>query len=389
MKEIYLDHAATTKPLPCAIEAMVKAMQEDYGNPSSLHKKGIDAENIIKESNACFAHILGCQTDEIFYTSGGTESNNMAILGAAYAYHKRGKRVITTTIEHPSVREVFKHLSEQGFDVITLEVDAKGYISLEALEEAINDQTILVSIMHINNEIGTVQDIEKIGMLIKTKNPQTLFHVDAIQSFVKNPIHVKRCKIDLLSISAHKFHGPKGVGVLYKNKTTRLIELLYGGGQQKNRRSGTQNVPGIAGMHKAAEYMSHHFSQSVSHYKVMKEHLAKGLLEQIENCIINGPSLEESAPHILNVSFKNVRAEVLLHALEQQNIYVSSGSACSSNKKNTKGVLTAIGHKGEDLDNAIRFSFGLDTTQEAIDTTIEVLKTQITMLRKYTVGGKR
>lgn len=231
MKEIYLDNAATTKPLELTIEAVAEVMRTTYGNPSSLHKKGIEAENKVKESTAFFANILGGTEDEIFYTSGGTESNNLAIIGAALAYQKTGKRIITTAIEHPSVGDVFKHLENQGFEVIVLSVNEKGYINLEELKQSINDQTSLVSIMHVNNEIGTIQDIEKIGSLIKKKNPKTLFHVDAVQSFTKIPVSVRKAQIDLLSISAHKFYGPRGVGLLYKNKKVRLQNMLMGGGR--------------------------------------------------------------------------------------------------------------------------------------------------------------
>ena len=389
MKEVYLDNAATTKPLPCVMDAMVDAMNKDFGNPSSLHRKGIDAENILKEASSFFAGALGAQKEEIFYTSGGTESNNTAILGTCYAYQRRGKRIITTAIEHASVREVFKHLESEGFEVITIGVDSKGMILEDELEKAINEETILVSIMHINNEIGSIQKIERLGNLIKGKNPKTVFHVDAIQSFGKIPIHVKKSKIDLLSISGHKFYGPKGIGILYRSKNTRVIPLLYGGGQQMNMRSGTQNIPGIAGIHAAGKYVYTHFEQVHRHYRQQKAYLTEGILTEIPHCKINGPLLEEGAPHILNVAFKDIRAEVLLHALEQKGIYVSSGSACNSNKKGINTVLKAIGCTGEDLDNAIRFSFGLETEIEDITYALEELKTQVAVLRKYKVGGKK
>lgn len=387
--EIYLDHAATTKPIRQAIDAVVYAMEEGYGNPSSLHKKGMQAENIIKQCGETFARILGCTKEEILYTSGGTESNNLAILGTAYAYEKRAKKIITTAIEHPSVQEVFEHLKGKGFDVVVLNVDEKGYIDLEQLQEEVDEKTSLVSIMHVNNEIGTVQNLEKIGQIIKRKNPQTVYHVDAIQSFSKIPIALNKCKIDLLSLSGHKFYAPKGIGILYKSKAIRVLNIVHGGGQQKNLRSGTENVPGIAGIHQAAEYVSKNFNDLTAHYKKCKSYFVTQLEQNISDIQINGPSIEEGAPHILNVAFKDVRAEVLLHALEQHNIFVSSGSACSSNKVNPKSTLYAIGKRGQELDNAIRFSFGHETTLEDLDRTIEVLKSQIQLLRRFTLGGKK
>lgn len=389
MKEIYLDNAATTKPLELTIEAVTEVMRGTYGNPSSLHKKGIEAENKIKESTTFFANILGGTEDEIFYTSGGTESNNLAIIGAALAYQKTGKRIITTAIEHPSVGDVFKYLENQGFEVVVLSVNEKGYISLEELEESINDQTSLVSIMHVNNEIGTIQDIEKIGNLIKKKNPKTLFHVDAVQSFTKVPVSVRKAQIDLLSISAHKFYGPRGVGLLYKNKKVRLQNMLYGGGQQKNMRSGTENVPGIYGMYKAAQYAFEHQSEIIKTYQKAKAYLYTRILNEIEGTHVNGDHPDRSAPHILNIAFEDVRAEVLLHALEQNHIYVSSGSACSSNKASKSNTLEAIGLQDRSLDSAIRFSFSLDTTEPELETCVEVLKKQLTLLRKFTLGGKK
>lgn len=389
MREIYLDNAATTKPLPEVIRAVAHAMEVPYGNPSSLHKKGIEAENIIKSSSEFFAKVLGVTTDEIIYTSGGTESNNLAILGTAYAYHRTGKKIITTAIEHPSVGLVFTQLESEGYEVIRLAVDSTGAISLEELENAIDEETILVSIMHVNNEIGTIQDIESIGKLIKKKNPKTIFHVDAIQSFGKMQIAVKKSEVDLLSISSHKFYGPNGMGLLYKNKNVRLINLLHGGGQQKNMRSGTQNVAGIAGMHVAAAFMYDKLQEKVAHLMTLKSYLYEQITATIEGVMLHGPAILDGAPHILNLGFKDVRAEVLLHALEKHNIFVSSGSACSSNKVTTSSTLQAISDKCNPIDDAIRFSFSADQTVEQMDEVVEVLKQQIIILRKYTVGGKK
>lgn len=389
MKEVYLDNAATTKPLDLTIEAVSTVMRDYYGNPSSLHKKGIEAENKIKECTTYFTNVLGCTEDEIYYTSGGTESNNLAILGTAWAYHKVGKRILTTAIEHPSVGDVFKHLETQGFEVLVIPVDEKGYIDEKFLEEAINEDTTLVSIMHVNNEIGTIQDIERIGKLIKTKNPKTFFHVDAVQSFTKVPISVRKAQIDLLSISGHKFYGPRGVGLFYKSKKVRVLNQLHGGGQQKNLRSGTENVPAIYGMYVAARYAMENQQTLLASYLEAKTYLAEHILGEIEETYLNGDTIDKSAPHILNIGFKDVRAEVLLHALEQHQIYVSSGSACASNKVAKSGTLAALGLKDQALDSAIRFSFSKDITKEDLDYCIDILKKQVALLRKFTLGGKK
>lgn len=388
-KEIYLDNAATTMPYKEVADVVADTMIHTYGNPSSLHKKGMEAENILREASQFFACQIGAQPEEIIYTSGGTESNNTAIIGAAMAYRRTGNRIITSAIEHPSVIEVFHYLEEQGFEVITIGVDAAGRIDQKQLKAAINEQTILVSIMHVNNEIGVIEPIEQIGQLIKATNPKVLFHVDAVQSFGKLPIHVKRSKIDFLSCSAHKFYGPRGVGLLYKNKSARMHNLMYGGGQQKNMRSGTENVPGIAGALKAAQITISHQKEMLEHMMLCKTYLAQTILSQIPETWINGPKPEEGAPYILNIGFADVRAEVLLHALEQEGIYVSSGSACSSHKKEKDGVLIAIGNEPKHLDHAIRFSFAHDTRIEDLDTVVDVLKTQVPLLRRYIPGGRK
>ncbi len=388
-QEIYLDNAATTKPLECVADSVKNAMLSFYGNPSSLHKKGMEAENILKEASNFFAKAMGCLPEEILYTSGGTESNNMAIIGAALAYKRRGNKIITSNIEHPSVGEVFKFLETQGFNVVTIGVNKEGYIDLETLRNTIDEKTVLVSIMHVNNEIGTIQPISEIGYLIKEKNAETLFHVDAVQSFAKIPIHVRKSKIDFLSISAHKFYGPRGIGLLYKNKQVRMQQLLWGGGQQKNMRSGTENVPGVAGALSAASYVLENQASILKHMMACKRTLANGLLETLSDVWINGPSLEQGAPYILNMGFKDVRAEVLLHALEQEGIFVSSGSACSSHKKIKDGVLVAIGLSNHYLDNAIRFSFSHDTSLKDMKKVVEVIISQVTLLRRYTPGGRK
>lgn len=388
-KEIYLDNAATTKPYEEVAKVVAETMLQTYGNPSSLHKKGIEAENILKEATSFFAREMGALPEEIYYTSGGTESNNTAIVGACMAYKRTGNKIITSGIEHPSVKEVFHFLEEQGFEVVTIGVDEKGLVDEEALVEAIDEKTILVSIMHVNNEIGTIQPIERIGGLIKKKNSKTLFHVDAVQSFGKLPVNVRKAKIDFLSCSAHKFYGPRGVGLLYKNKAVRMQSLLLGGGQQKNVRSGTENVPGIAGTLWAAQKAVSERQEMLNHMQACKTYLAESILAGIPDTWINGPSIDEGAPYILNMGFKDVRSEVLLHTLEEAGIYVSSGSACSSHKKEKDGVLVAIGNPKEKLDHAIRFSFAHDTQIEDLKQVVTVLKEKVPVLRRYTPGGRR
>ncbi|PHV71541.1 cysteine desulfurase NifS [Sporanaerobium hydrogeniformans] len=389
MNEIYLDNAATTKPLECVAQKVYETMLQTYGNPSSLHKKGIEAENSIKVVSTFLSQKLGCLPEEIIYTSGATESNNMALLGVCDAYKRRANKIITTPLEHPSVTEVFKELEKKSFEVHFVKVDEQGYVQLEHLKSLLDDKTLLVSIMHVNNEIGTVQDIELLGQLIKAQNKEILFHVDAVQSFMKLPIQVKKGKIDLLSVSAHKFYGPRGVGFLYKNKNIRMSSLLYGGGQQKNIRSGTENVPGIMGLYEACKYMSDHDKTIIPHFRACKKYLAEGILNAIPDTFINGPTIEEGAPHILNISFENIRAEVLLHALEQKGVYVSSGSACSSHKKASSGTLVAIGKTAGHLDSALRFSFSHDTTFKELDEVIQILMEQVALLRRYTLGGNK
>ncbi|MGL4361910.1 MAG: cysteine desulfurase family protein [Cellulosilyticaceae bacterium] len=389
MQEIYLDYAATTKPLKEVADCVTTVMLETYGNPSSLHKLGIEAETIIKKSTRYFANILGCKEDEIYYTSGATESNNLALIGAAYAYQRMGRKIITTTIEHPSVTDVFTHLEKEGFEVVRIGVDHNGLIIMDELKEAIDDQTIIVSAMYVNNEIGTIQNITEIGNWLKKYAPRVIFHVDGVQAFGKMPINVGVSKIDLLSISAHKFYGPKGIGILYKRKEVRMLPLFHGGGQQKAIRSGTENVPGIAGMHCAAMYCYDNLAKLQQQCMESKRYLSERILNEIEGTKLNGPSIDEGAAHILNIQFQGVRAEVLLHTLEHYGIYVSSGSACASNKIATSNTLVSIGQGGEQLDQAIRFSFGRECDKNQLDYVVDVLKKQLPLLKRFTTGGKK
>lgn len=380
--EAYLDNSATTVALPEVRDIVVKTMMEDYGNPSSLHKKGMEAEQYVKEAAERIARTLKAKPSEIVFTSGGTESNNMAIIGAARANRRAGKHIITSTIEHASVYNVFGYLEEEGYHVSYIPVDENGHLKEKELEAAIDEETTLVSVMYVNNEVGSVNPIEEIGALIKRKNPKTIFHVDAIQAYGKYRINPKKEHIDLLSVSSHKIHGPKGVGFLYIKDGTKIVPVVYGGGQQKGMRSGTHNVPGIAGLGVAAEKIyEDHEAKIARMYEIKKEFVK--LVQELPETKINGLTDEQSAPHVVSVSFAGVRSEVLLHALEERGIYVSSGSACSSNHPAVSGTLRGIGVERELLDSTLRFSFSIFTTEEEIRYCAQMLSELLPVLRRY------
>ena len=383
--EVYLDNSATTRTFPEVAELMSKIMCEDYGNPSSMHNKGVQAERYVRYGRETLAKILKVNEKEIYFTSGGTESDNLALIGCAMANYRAGKHLITTKIEHPAILQTMHYLEDQGFEVTYLSVDGKGQISLQELQNAMRKDTILVSMMHTNNEIGAVEPIAEAGRLIKSMNPSTLFHVDAVQGFGKYRIYPKRMGIDILSVSGHKIHGPKGVGFLYIGEKVKIHNIIYGGGQQKNLRSGTENVPGIAGMAKAAEMLYNHLEEDAERLYNLKNYFCEGL-RKIPDIRINNPEGMEGAPHIVSLSVKGVRSEVLLHALEDRGIYVSAGSACSSNKPHTAGSATmkAIKLPEELLDSTLRFSMSVYTTREELDYTLQVMYDIIPMLRKYT-----
>ena len=386
--EVYLDNSATTKVLPDVAQLMTKVMCEDYGNPSSMHRKGVEAELYIRYAKETLARLLKVSEKELIFTSGGTESDNMALIGCAMANMRRGRHLITTKIEHPAVLQTMNYLENQGFQVTYLSVDKSGRIRLEDLQRAMRSDTILVSIMYVNNEIGSLQPIAEAGALIKRMNPGTLFHVDAVQGFGKFKIYPKKMNVDLLSVSSHKIHGPKGVGFLYVGEKVKILPITYGGGQQKNMRSGTENVPGIAGMAKAAEIMYENLEADVNNLYALKEYFIKGVTRmegiQINGLIEGEPNCLNTAPHVVSVSVAGIRSEVLLHALEDKGIYISAGSACASNKSQTSETLKAIGLQREFWDSTMRFSFSIFTTKEEIDYTLQVLYDMIPMLRKYT-----
>ena len=380
--EVYLDHSATTRCCREAADLMVRIMTEDYGNPSSMHRKGMEAENYLREAASELAGILKVQEKEIYFTSGGTESNNWALVGTAMANRRRGNRILVSAVEHAAVSTPARWLADQGFDVVVLPVDRFGVVKMEALEEALTPETILVSVMHVNNEIGSVEPVEEIGNLIRKKAPEAYFHVDAIQAFGKYRIYPRRMRIDMLSASGHKIHGPKGIGLFYVNEKVKIHPLILGGGQQNGMRSGTDNVPGAAGMALAAKMAYEHLEEKTARMRAMRDRLADGL-SRIEQVVFHGMPSGQGAPHILNASFLGIRSEVLLHALEDKGIYVSAGSACSSHKRAGSAVLTAIGCSREEMESAVRFSLGEETREEEIDYTLDVLKALVPVLRRY------
>ena len=373
--EAYFDNSATTKVLDCVKDAVVDAMCVNYGNAAAKHRKGVEAENLIREAKKAIADTLKVQEKEILFTSGGTESNNTALIGTALANRRAGKHLITTGVEHPSIYNTMSFLEEMGFEVTYLPVDHLGHISLEDLEKAIREDTILVSVMYVNNEVGAVEPIEAISQCIKKKNPKTLFHVDAIQAYGKYKIRPKKQGIDLLSVSGHKIHAPKGVGFLYIRDGVKIRPILFGGGQQKGMRSGTENVPGCVGLGVAAREAYKDFDARIEKLYTLREHLIAGL-KPLGGVTINGSEDRTNAPQIVSASFEGVRSEVLLHALEDKGVYVSSGSACSSNHPGISGTLKGIGVK-------IRFSLGDLNTEEEVDYAIGVLGELLPVLRRY------
>ena len=380
--EAYLDNSATTRCSDTVKNLVVKVLTEDYGNASSMHMKGVEAEKYIKEASQRIAKTLRCQEKEILYTSGGTESNNLAIIGTAMANQRAGKHIITTSVEHPSVKNPMVFLEEQGFEITYLKVDQDGIIDLKQLEEAVRPDTILVSLMLINNEIGAVEPVEEAARIIHGKNPVTLIHVDAVQAYGKMQIVPKRLGIDLLSVSGHKIHGPKGIGFLYIKDKTKIKPISYGGGQQKGMRSGTLNTPGIAGLGLAAQESYTDFEGKMDRLYELKSYFVQEV-SKIEQAYVNGKTGRDSAPHIVSVSFEGIRSEVMLHALEDRNVYVSAGSACSSHHPSAVNTLHSIGLSPARQESTIRFSFSVHTTKEELDLALQALRDLVPMLRRY------
>lgn len=381
---VYLDNSATTRSYAEVTAGMVKYMETDYGNPSSLHRMGITAEKAMKEARKAVAASLKAKDEEIYFTSGGTEADNTAIFGAAQARKRRGNKIITSAIEHPAILESCKELESKGYQVEYIPVDKEGIIQMPALEQAIDDKTILITVMQVNNEVGSIQPMGEISALRnqigKRLGTEILLHSDAVQSYGKTPVQITENGIDLLSVSGHKIHGPKGIGALYVRKGLTMHPHIYGGGQERGMRSGTENVPAIAGLGIAAEKSHKNLSKRMETVKSVKTYLEKGIRTEIPDVRFN--SGDNSSSSILNVSFLGVRGEVLLHTLEQSEIYVSTGSACSSNKKGQSHVLKAMGLTDREIEGAIRFSFCEFNTVEEMDYVLVQLKNAVQKFRK-------
>ncbi len=376
---VYLDNSSTTRAYKECAELVSDVMFNSYGNPSSLHRKGIEAEKIIKTAREQIAETIKASPSEIYFTSGGTESDNLAILGACRA--GRGKHILSTNIEHPAVLNTLQHLEKRGYVVELIPVSKSGAVDVSKLARMIRKDTVLVSCMYVNNEIGAVQPVEKISKIIKSENPYTAFHIDAVQAYGKISFTAAGTGADFISLSSHKIHGPKGIGALYVKNKAKLSPIIYGGGQQDNIRPGTENVPGIAGFGLAAKMSYTDLAAKSARMEALKNRLRDGILEKLDDVVVNTPE-QNSAPHILNISFGYVKSEVLLHSLENEGIYVSSGSACSSHKKGPSYVLTAIGTDKKLIDGSIRFSLSEFTTAEEIDYTVEKVVEHVKKIRK-------
>jgi Cysteine sulfinate desulfinase/cysteine desulfurase and related enzymes len=392
--EVYLDNSATTKATEGVRDIMMKVLCEDYGNPSSMHRMGVKAEQYMKDSASIIANTLKVEPKEIIFTSGGTEANNLALIGTAFANKRRANHIITTRIEHPSVHQPLVFLEENGFEISFAPVDSTGRLIKEKLFELIKDNTLMVSMMYVNNEIGAVQEIAELITELKAIKKDLIIHVDAVQAFGKYRIYPKRMGIDLLSFSGHKIHGPKGIGALYVSDKVKIKPVMYGGGHQRGIRSGTENVSGIAGLGQAVSELYQDFELKIARMYHLKQRFLQEV-SKIEGASINGipmegmenfemEHLQKTAPHIMNVCFQGVRSEVLLHSLEDKGIYVSSGSACSSHHPTPSVTLTAIGLPKDLMESTIRFSMSELTTEEEIEYTIEQLGQLVPMLRKYT-----
>lgn len=380
-----MDNSATTRPAPEVVQAVVDCMEKIYGNPSSLHRKGVEAGRILNRTRETVAGFLGAQPGEIVFTSGGTESNNLAIKGAAYAAARRGRHIITTEIEHPAVLNVCRALEKDGFEIEYLPVNKDGIIDSHGFRDALRQDTILVSTMCVNNEIGSMQPLKEISKHIRDargKDKIPLWHVDAVQAFGKLPLNPEKLGINLLSVSAHKMHGPRGIGALYVSEGTNLTPVLNGGGQEKDMRPGTENIPAAAGFMQAVNNIKD-INGAAEHMAGLRRRLAEGVQENIPDCSLNGPlpGSDFAAPHILNISFNGVRGEVLLHLLEDDGIYVSTGSACSSRKPQEQGVLKALGLNVRRAEGALRFSFSPWNNEKEIDFVLERLKEGVEELR--------
>ncbi len=375
--EIYLDNSATTKPCKEAVEAAVFAMEQAYGNPSSLHRKGFEAEKYMNEARAGLASALSCDPAEILFTSGATESNNLALFGAAEAKKRRGNKILVSAIEHPSVLEAAEELAKRGFTVVKVYPDENGNYTPACFEKECDKDTILVSAMWVNNETGLVLPVEAIAKAVKRKNPEVLFHTDAVQAFLKLPIKLKNSPIDLMSISGHKVYAPKGIGALYVKKGVRIVAQIHGGGQQNNLRSGTESVPLIASFGAAAKAGKASLMKNREHYAALRVHLEEAAAEVPQ---IRFHKMTPCAPHIVSMAVYGIRSETMLHFLEREEIYVSSGSACAKGKQSY--VLAALGLDKMTSDETLRISFSPETTPEMLDKLVAAIQTGLNTLVK-------
>ncbi|MCR3921449.1 MAG: cysteine desulfurase [Firmicutes bacterium] len=382
MQEIYLDNSATTPVLPAVAAAMQEILVENYGNPSSLHHKGMLAERVLKDARRLLAQACGANKNEIYFTSGGTEANNVAIKGVARRLKRRGMHLVTSKIEHPSVLYAYRALEAEGFRVTYLDVNKDGLLHANDVAAAVCEDTILVSVMHINNEVGSILPVAEIGEHIKEKNPQTLFHVDAVQSFAKIPIHVTQWQADLLTISAHKIHGPKGCGALYRRQGIPLEPLCHGGDQEGGVRPGTENVAGIAGFAHAARIALQQQENNLAYIQKLKDKCMSGLQARIPDVVQNGP--QAGAAHILNVCIPGIKGEVLVHALEEEGIYLSTGSACHSQRADPSHVLQAMGRTAAEIEASLRISFSALITVDELTFAMDKMSEAVQTLRLMT-----
>lgn len=379
MAEIYFDNGATTCAFPEVQEIMSEVLLKDYGNPSSMHRKGLEAEGYLNQARDIIAKSLKVDPKEIFFTSGGTEANNLALIGAALAGRRKRRHIITSRIEHASVYNTLSFLEGEGFEVTYLPVNNQGIVDLDALKAALRPDTLLVSVMAVNNEIGAVEPMEEIGTIVKGHDPDILFHTDCIQAYGKQLVRPKKWKADMISVSGHKIHGPKGVGFLYIKNGTKIKPVVWGGNQQRGMRSGTENMPGIAGLGRAAELIYQDHQRKVDRISAVKEHFIERVLSELEDVSNNSGK----APHIASITFLGVRSEVLLHALEDKEIYVSAGSACSSNKPEVSGTLRGIGLDKAHYESTLRFSFSVYNTIGEADICVDALKELLPVLRRF------
>ena len=381
---IYLDNSATTRQYPEVTREMLRYMDEFYGNPSSLYQLGVDSEKAVKKARTALQKAIGMEDSRVYFTSGGTEADNMAIFGAARALKRRGRRIVTTAVEHPAVLECCKELEKQGFEVIYVGVDRNCRLDIDALRSAVNDETIFVSMMHVNNEAGTIMPVNEVKQIMKEKDAPGIFHCDAVQSFGK----LQLCSdADVISVSGHKIHGPKGTGAICIREGVNIPAFICGGGQESGKRSGTENVPAIAGFGLAAEMSEHGRRENSASMAQMRQRLISQLTASLDDIVINSPETAgenagECCSSLLNISFLGTRGEVLLHTLEQDGIYVSTGSACSSNKKGQSHVLKAMGLKDKEIEGTLRFSFGRMNSIEEIDIAADKVAAAVKRFRR-------